>query len=135
MKAMRTEFNAALRGLAEAAGYTFYADFIANLNAKVMTLPALYLQPLECISVQGREYGRIDYAVTMYLLATNEVHTEAEKAATWDLLESDALAMLRALYPDWVISDIRVTPDEMITQYGELSVEVKCNVNAEFCNG
>lgn len=125
----------ALAQAASAAGYAFHSGADYRIPTSIVAYPALWLTPPAIIALEGTHAGRIRYALRFHLMRITP--KKEQPGDPWEPLEADALAIHRLLRENRALREVEFkncTPGEFaLTNHGEVSVEVRMEVEAGFC--
>lgn len=87
----------AVEQAATARGYSFHSDSDIGLKLPRSAYPAVWLNPPQFVSKQGRTHGKITYSLTMHLMGEGLKLDAAQRAQRWAQMEEDALAIFSAV--------------------------------------
>lgn len=120
-------------------GYGFYQGFLDLADKTNLTLPALWLNPVEVTAMTGHNEGKITYKITLHLLAQNE-HDEQQKESKWNEMERiirHGISKLPKIPDSVVIQTDKVTiqPKELtLTSTGEVALTAIFLADVHFCS-
>lgn len=136
---MRQRLTEAIKRYFLVDGSDFQQGFIYRINGSGLTLPCLWVNPLEMVGKTGRCEGVISYKIVLYIFIQNEKYSEQEKEQRWSQMEAMAIKSVTALAADddvGEVSGFRCTPDEFAyTGFGELSLKVDLTIGMRYCDG
>lgn len=81
----------AVEQAATARGYSFHSDSDVGLKLPRSAYPAVWLNPPQFVSKQGRTHGKVTYSLTMHLMGGGVKFNAAQRAQAWEQMEDDAL--------------------------------------------
>lgn len=81
----------AVEQAATARGYSFHSDSDVGLKLPRSAYPAVWLNPPQFVSKQGRTHGKVTYSLTMHLMGRGVKLNAAQRAQAWEQMEDDAL--------------------------------------------
>ena len=115
---MRKKLIEAIKAAFLSEGYGFFQGFVDKIQGSELTLPALWLTPIEVAGMSGRN--------------------EQQKEEKWEELERIARKGIATLpmISDVISTDkVTIKPDEFaFTSFGELSQTVTFLADVYFCN-
>lgn len=135
---MRKKLIEAIKAAFLSEGYGFFQGFADKIQGSELTLPALWLTPIEVAGMSGRNDGKVTYKIVLYLFVQNEQYDEQQKEEKWEKLERIARKGIATLpiISDVISTDkVTIKPDEFaLTSFGELSQTVTFLADVYFCN-
>lgn len=130
LKMYREDLVTAIRKVAEGAQYAFISGSEASFASRAGNLPAVWLQPIKMVKITGRSEVYAVYKATMSL--QSPMLKSKMEDEMWHTLESDAVAMCRALREDEHIlhvRNIKCVPNKLsMTKSGDVGVTVDFDV-------
>lgn len=93
----RTHLFNLIREESEKLNLNFYSGFPYRMIRNRIQFPALWLEPPTLIETEGRNEGIQTYRICLYLMTEEQKYSEPEKEKQWDLLETQALTLIRNL--------------------------------------
>ena len=77
---MRKKLIEAIKLAFLSEGYGFFQGFADKIQGSELTLPALWLTPIEVAGMSnGRNDGKVTYKIVLYLFVQNERYDEQQK--------------------------------------------------------
>ena len=76
---MRKKLIEAIKAAFLSEGYGFFQGFADKIQGSELTLPALWLTPIEVAGMSGRNDGKVTYKIVLYLFVLNEQYDEQQK--------------------------------------------------------
>lgn len=126
----RNELTAAVRRIAEGLGYTFYTGPEAIMNAKVRTLPAVWMSPPVLKSASGKRDCRDVYRMKVRVMSMRPGDAVAA-AAVDGILEADALELFRRLRSEDCVRRVDIVAVEMAAKPALLCAEAAVIAQSE----
>ena len=135
---MRKKLIEAIKAAFLSEGYGFFQGFVDKIQGSELTLPALWLTPIEVAGMSGRNEGKVTYKVVMYLFVQNEQYSNEQKEEKWEELERAARKGIATPSDDLRCHFHRQSNDQTgrvrIHLVRELSQTVTFLANVYFCD-
>ncbi|MFI3306639.1 MAG: hypothetical protein R3Y68_09040 [Rikenellaceae bacterium] len=137
---MRTKVTAAIKSAFCTAfpKASFRNDFTVYAS-KSLTLPCVWLSPIEMIDRTGRKEGKKTYRAEIVVFGRAENMQEQTKAALWESFERAAMSAIDQLYTCGDVEivnvgNIKSAPEEYaMSGYQAVSLKVSTDITILYC--
>ncbi len=132
----RFAFTRALLSSIEGAGYSSIVAPQSQLMGGEVSLPTVWVEPLDIVEIDGRKSGKVHYSLTLGMLCDSGNNTLSDRSFQASEMEGEIFNILSqlSLY-DCVIAIEDITTSvakQPLTRFSEVAVVAKARVVTHF---